>query len=127
MKILFDAQNNPIPQAVISASVQNFGNGYRQTVQEVISRSHAGLSQIIFTLNVAQLMHNFKMTRGGPFKGVDYEITATGQPQIQDPKGQIAACWGAIGNDVILLRNIISQQGAQNRASKVDPFVKTVF
>lgn len=115
MKILFDAQNTPIPQADISTCVQNFGNGYRQTVQEVIFRTHAGLSQNIFTVNVAQLMHNFKMTRGGPFKEVDYAITATGQPQIQDPRGQIAACWSAIGNDVILLRNFISQQGVQNR------------
>ena len=73
MDILFDAKGRPISPKKIETCVKEFGQGYRRTVQDIISRSKPGITRDIFSHNVAQLMPNFKMTRRGCFNGVKYE------------------------------------------------------
>lgn len=110
MKILFDQLGNPLSPIDITNDVACFGVSYTTTVQDVIRRSQNGLTQDIFFKNVAQLMANFKMTRNGLFKGVKY-LHGT----VQDPNGQIAACWSIVGSDTTHLRNYLSQQNVNHR------------
>jgi len=115
MNILFYAKGNPIPRKHIETCVEEFGHGYRKTVQDIISRSQPGLTRDIFFQNVAQLMPNFKMTRRGCFNGVKYE-----QRHVQDPNGQIAACWAACGQAVLQIRTFLAQQNINRRRILVD-------
>jgi len=115
MNILFDAKSSPIPPEQIETCVGEFGQGYRRTVQDIISRSKPGLTRDIFSRNVAQLMPNFKMTRRGRFHGVKYE-----QGRVQDPKGQITTCWSACGQNVQQIRNSLGQQNINRRRILVD-------
>lgn len=110
MKILFDQSGNPLSPAAIKNDVDFFGVSYTATVHDTIRRSQSGLTKDIFFKNVAQLMANFKMTRGGLFKGAKYL-----SGKVQDPNGQIAACWSIVGRDTILLRNYLSQQNVSHR------------
>lgn len=115
MYILFDVKGNPILSRNIATCVREFAQGYRRTVQDIIARSQLGISRDIFSHNVAQLMPNFKMTRRGCFHGVKYE-----QGLVQDPKGQIAACWSACGQDVQQIRAFLAQQSVSRRRMIVD-------
>ena len=110
MKILFDKSGHAHPLTMIKKDFDGFSIGYRRTVQDVISRSQTGLTKDIFFKNVAQLMANFKMTRSGLFKGVKY-INGT----VQDPNGQIAACWSIVGHDTLRLRRYLAQQHVSHR------------
>ncbi len=105
MKILFDQSGKPISQGRITESLNNFPTSYAKTVQDIINRSQNGITRNIFFENVAQLMPNFLMTRKGPFHGIKYK-----QGIVQDPRGKISDCWSAIGNNVLGLRNVLSQQ-----------------
>ena len=104
VKILFDRNGNPMSPESIRQSIINFGHSYNETVWEIIKNSHIELNRKIFFENVATLMPNFKMTRQGPFKGIDYSGGI-----VQDPNGQIAACWVRVGNKTIKLRNFLDQ------------------
>lgn len=115
MNILFDAKGNPIPRQHIETCVREFRQGYRRTVQDIIARSRPGITRDIFFHNVAQLMPNFKMTRRGCFNGVKYE-----QGLVQDPKGQIASCWSACGQDAQKIRAFLAQQNISRRRIIVD-------
>ncbi|HUT44098.1 MAG TPA: hypothetical protein VMW95_07155 [Desulfobacterales bacterium] len=110
MKILFDQFGNPLSPETIKNDVDRFSVSYTATVHDIIKRSQNGLAQDIFFKNVAQLMANFKMTRSGLFKGVKY-LRGT----VQDPNGQIAACWSIVGSDTVQLRNYLSQQNVSHR------------
>lgn len=105
MKILFDQSGNPFSHIEIKNTVDNFGASYTATMCNIIRRSQRGLTQNIFSENVAQLMANFKMTRKGLFHGIKYLNGA-----VQDPHGQISACWSLIGSDAINLKNHLLQQ-----------------
>ena len=102
MKILVTKKGNPIKSEYIRKSITNFGNNYNKTVWEIIKNSKNGINQQIFFENVAKLMPKFKMTRSGPFKGVTFS-----DGRIEDPNGQVAACWARIGDDVVKLRNFL--------------------
>lgn len=104
MKILFNKQGTPIKANRIKENVATFGQSYNATVLEIIKNSEDGISPKVFYENVAKLMPNFKMTRQGPFKGVDFSGGI-----VQDPNGQIAACWAGVGNKTIKLRNFLDQ------------------
>ncbi|MBW2035337.1 MAG: hypothetical protein JRI94_17470 [Deltaproteobacteria bacterium] len=105
MKILFNKKGNPIKPGLISNAISNFGNSYNETVREVINNSRPCMNRKIFFENVAKLMPNFKMTRQGPFKGVNFSGGV-----VQDPKGQIADCWQGIGDIAVELRNVLDRQ-----------------
>ena len=111
MKILFKENGKPIDSRVITTCISHFGNSYNETVREIIVNSHKGVDREIFRQNVARLMPNFKMTRQGPFKGVSYSSGL-----VKDPKGQIAACWQAIGNSAVKLRHFLDEERAESRA-----------
>ena len=110
MQILFDQYGNPLPPAAIKKAVNCFGASYTATIHDIIRRSAGGITKDIFYKSVAQLMANFKMTRNGLFKGVKCL-----NGKVQDPNGQIAACWTIVGNDSILLRNFLLQQKVSHR------------
>ena len=99
--------NRNLRKGIWSGLSQN-GAGYHNKIT-------TGVSRDIFSHNVAQLMPNFKMTRGDVFKGVKYH-----QGHVQDPKGQIAACWSACGQDVQQIRAFLAQQNISRRRILVD-------
>ena len=105
VKILIDRNGNPMSPESIKRSIINFGHSYNETVRGVISNSRTSVNREIFFENVAKLMPNFSMTRQGPFKGVNY---AGGR--VQDPNGQIGACWEGVGNKAVQLRNSLDRQ-----------------
>lgn len=110
MQILFDPSGNPFSSAAIKNAVDCFGASYTATIHDIIRRSTSGITKDIFYKSVAQLMANFKMTRNGLFKGVRC-LSGT----VQDPNGQIAACWSLIGRDAVNLKNYLLQQNVSNR------------
>jgi hypothetical protein len=87
----------------IRHSIIDFGHSYNETVWEIIKKSHIKINRKIFFENVATLMPNFKMTRAGPFKGINCSGGI-----VHDPNGQIASCWERIGNEVIQLRDFLN-------------------
>lgn len=110
MQILFNKKGTAKKPAVISSAISNFGNSYKETVREIIVSSGNGLDRKIFFQNVSKLMPNFKMTRQGPFKGISYT-----DGKANDPKGQIAACWGSIGDNAAKLRDLLGEERAESR------------
>jgi hypothetical protein len=110
LKILFKENGKPIESRVITKCIGDFGNSYNETVREIIVKSGKGVDREIFHQNVARLMPNFKMTRQGPFKGVSYSSGV-----VKDPKGQIAACWEAIGDSALKLRHFLDEERAESR------------
>lgn len=110
MKILFDQSGNPISYGEIRNTISDFGTSYSATICNIIGRSQHGLTQNIFSENVAQLMANFKMTRKGLFHDIRY-LNGT----VHDPHGQISSCWSLIGVDAVNLKNYLLQQNVSNR------------
>jgi len=111
MQILFNGRGKPIKADDVKKSISVFGYGYNVTVQFVIDNSETLLDKRIFFENVARLMPNFKMTRGGPFRGVTYS-----EGRVQDPKGQISSCWKGIGIDLLQVRKVIDAHHRKNRS-----------
>ena len=111
MRILFNGQGKPIKAGDVKKSIGAFGYGYNVTVQFVIDNSEDGLDKRIFFENVARLMPNFKMTRGGPFRGVTYS-----GGRVQDPNGQINSCWKGVGDGLVQVRKIIDAHHRKNRS-----------
>ena len=110
MKILFDKSGRPFSQKEIKNELDKFSRSYKATMNNITQRIQQGLTQKIFSENVSQLMANFKMTRKGLFHGIKY-LNGT----VQDPNGQISACWSLIGSDAINLKNYLLQQNVSNR------------
>jgi len=110
MKILFDQSGNPFSHIEIKNTIDDFSASYTATIYHITRRSQHALTQPIFFENVSQLMTNFKMTRKGLFHGIRYLNGV-----VQDPNGQIAACWSLIGADAINLKNYLLQQNVSNR------------
>ena len=111
VKILFDRNGNPMSPESIRRSIINFGHSYNETVRGVINNSRTSVNREIFFENVAKLMPNFKMTRQGPFKGINYS-----GGNVKDPKGQIAACWEGIDDNAVKLRDFLNQENPESRA-----------
>lgn len=109
MKILFDKSGRPLSQKKIKSELDKFGKSYKATMNNITQRIQQGLTQKIFSENVSQLMANFKMTRKGLFHGIKYLNGA-----VQDPNGQVSACWSLIGSDAINLKNYLLQQNVSN-------------
>ncbi len=110
MHILFNKMGYPIKPNVIREAIRRFGYGYNETVRKVIVNSSNGVNRHIFRKNVAILMPNFKMTRGGPFKGIQYV-----DGKVIDPNKQITACWREIGESAIGLSDFLRENGAESR------------
>ena len=110
MKILFNKRGHHRTAEEIRDCVAAFGRGYNRIVCEVIESSRDGLNKDVFRRNVAILMPNFLMTRGGPFKGVNLIHGI-----VKDPEGQIAACWDVIGERTIRLREFVDEQRRGSR------------
>lgn len=110
MKILFKEQGIPRKSGYVKRRIAAFGRSYDITVREIINTSTGGINRKVFFQNLAKLMPNFRMTRSGPFRGVEYSGDG-----VKDPNGQIAACWNSVGNDVIQLRNYLDRERKGSR------------
>ena len=109
--VLFEKSGRPYDQELIRKSILSFGGSYNLTVSEIIKNTESELNKRVFCENITKLMPNFKMTRRGPFKGVEF---SNGQPR--DPKNIIQKCWAEIGNDVVELRDYLNlKNGKKNR------------
>lgn len=105
MKILYNSHGNPHSVQYIKKCVTEFGKSYSKTVQEIIRNTADGVNKRIFCKNVARLMANFKMTRGGPFKGVKY-FDGT----MKDPNGIVTSCWETAHQDLIQIRSFLDEK-----------------
>jgi len=114
MKILFNKGGKAKRAKDIKKSIAAFAESYKRTVQQIIDNSSNGLTSSIFKENVAILMPNFGMTRNGPFRGIKYSDS-----RIEDPKGQIAACWKKIGKEAIQIRDLIDDRNRSLRARAI--------
>lgn len=101
MKILFDANNQPLSVNHIRKEIRDFPISYRKTVKKILDNSQNAINQRVFHENIARLLPNFGMTR----KGVFYGISIDNNGVITDPYGVITLCWQAIGRDIIAIRN----------------------
>lgn len=113
---MFKRHGIPYKSGHIRKSIAAFGESYDAIVREVINNSKSCLDRRVFFENVAKLMPNFRMTRSGPFKGVEYSAG-----NVQDPNGQIVSCWNAVGNDVVQLRNYLDRK---RRGGRVRVLIK---
>ena len=111
MHILFNKKRNPIKPNEIRLAINKFGNSYNETVREIIVNSRNGLDHNVFSQNVAILMPNFKMTRSGPFKGIQYI-----DGKILDPKSQISVCWKGVGDNAVKLRKYLDRNLTGSRS-----------
>ena len=110
MNILFDNNGKPhIPQH-IKKCVAEFGESYKNNVYEVIRDTEDGINEKIFYKNVSKLMANFKMTRGGPFKGVKYY-----NGSLIDPNGIVVSCWKIANEQIIQIRNYLDDKNRGKR------------
>ncbi|MDZ7697770.1 MAG: hypothetical protein U5R49_12895 [Deltaproteobacteria bacterium] len=110
MHILFNKKGYPIKPKKIRKAVSEFGYGYNETVRKVIVNSSNGVNRHIFRKNVAILRPNFKMTRQGPFKGIQYV-----DGKVIDPNKQITACWREIGEKTIELSHFLKENDGESR------------
>jgi len=110
VKILFNKKDNPRTVKQIKKCVAGFGGEYNTIVCKVIESSKDGVNKDVFRQNVAILMPNFLMTRAGPFKdvGLIHGI-------VNDPKGQIAACWDVAGEGALRLREFVDNERRDSR------------
>jgi hypothetical protein len=111
MEILFDKSGIPHKPDHIKRIVQSFPNSYGTTVHKVIENTLSHIDRSIFFENVSRLLSNFKMTRGGPLKGIKY----LNDGNTLDPQNIIAKCWGKIGDDLINLKRMIKLQNITKR------------
>jgi len=98
--ILFSLEGNALSPEKINQEIVDFGDSYNNTVQATIKDSRElKLNQEVFIRSAARILSNFKMTRGGTFKGL--EITEDG-----DNKGKevLLNCWKAIGDNLIEIK-----------------------
>jgi len=104
-KILFNAAGEAYRPDEISRRIDDFA--YNDAVHEVICDSRELDRQgEVFVRCTARILSNFKMTRGGPFKGVGVNANGT-----VNRKEILLACWEHIGGGVVEIRSAISRSG----------------
>ena len=103
--VLFDEAGQAIASDEIRSKIDDFG--YNDAVHRVI-RNSADLDRNgeMFIRCTARILSNFRMTRSGPFRGV--EIKTDGSV---NRKEILLACWQRIGGDLIEIRNAIARSG----------------
>ena len=110
MKVLHNIHGTPHGIQHIKQCVAKFGESYKNTVQKVIQNSADGVNERVFFENISKLMANFKMTRSGPFKGVQYS-----DGSFKDPNGILASCWEIANQNIIQIRKFIDEKNKGKR------------
>lgn len=101
--ILFNIEGDALSPETIKQEIVDFGDSYNNTVQVTIKDSRdLVLDQEVFLRCTARILSNFKMTRGGRFKGL--EITEDG---IVNDKELLLMCWNAIGEQLIEIKQFL--------------------
>lgn len=108
--VLHNTYGNPYGIKHIKNCVAKFGESYKNTVQEVIRNTSNGVNKRVFFENVSKLMANFKMTRSGPFKGVQYS-----DGNLKDPNRIVASCWEIANQNIIQIRKFIDEKNKGER------------
>jgi len=103
--VLFNEAGQARAPDEISTKIDAFG--YKDAVHEIICNSNElDEGGEVFTKCTGRILSNFKMTRGGPFKGV--RLNENGSVKRKEI---LLACWERIGGGVIEVRNAISRSG----------------
>lgn len=110
--ILFYEDGESMDRRCIRRFVQAFPTSYREVVEKIIERSEK-LDKKVFSLNVADLMSSFKMTRRGAFHGVKVDE----KDIVSDPNDVIKLCWNQVEEEILKLKGYINKRacGARNR------------
>jgi len=110
-KILFN-DNEPILPEEISNCIEKFGDSYTKAVTKIIRKTDSlNLNIDIFVKNSASLLNSFKMARSGPFKGIGIY-----NEEVIGPVHKLHACWDAINEDLLFLRNFLNEQNPNPRS-----------
>ncbi|OGD44156.1 hypothetical protein A3K79_00705 [Candidatus Bathyarchaeota archaeon RBG_13_46_16b] len=112
-KVLFDEKRKPIDVARIKCLVTDFSESYDKVVKQIINDS-ATLNRETFGFNVATLLPSFGMTRRGVFHGLKIE-----KGIIKDPKRVLDACWIQAGEELLDLKNRLSQHTSHRRSRAI--------
>lgn len=103
--VLFDGAGQAIAPHAVRKEVHSFG--YNAAVQRIVSDSiDLGRDGEVFVRCTARILSNFKMTRSGPFRGV--EMKADGSVHGRQI---LEACWQLIGSDLVEIRSAIATSG----------------
>lgn len=104
--ILFNIDGYPIMPDEISKKIEDFG--YNDAVYKTICDSeHLDQDGEVFVNCTARILSNFKMTRRGPFKGI--EINKNGN--VINRNEILVSCWKAVGDHILEIRNSIISSG----------------
>lgn len=106
-RILFEQDGKAYtPQKIIN-EIDSFQESYINTTYEIIHHSNnLGRNGKVFVYCAARILVGFKMTRSGPFKGV--EVTKNGNVT----GGKILTdIWDEIGEDLIRIHNSVCNSG----------------
>ena len=103
--ILFNDPNNAITPNKIKKQIRSFR--YNDAVHKIIQYSkELDRDGEIFIKCTALILSNFKMTRSGPFKGV--QIAENGNVE---EKNILLSCWHESGGHLIEIRNSVLESG----------------
>ena len=102
-EILMDAKGHAISPREINKKINDFGDSYNNTVEEIIKNSEVLDNEgIIFTKCAHRILSNFGMTRNGPFQ--------------KNPNERLWNCWVAVGADLIEIKESVRKSGlSRNR------------
>ncbi len=114
-QILFQ-HDQPISCKNITKAIHAFGSSYTVNVRKIIATTETlSLDKNFFMGNAARLLNNFKMTRQGPFKG----LRVGDDGQLLGPVAKLNACWEAVGNDLIRLKQFLKDLGLSPRSRTI--------
>jgi hypothetical protein len=105
--ILFNAEGDALTPDRIKEKIVDFEDSYSNAVHEIIQNSRVlDRNGEVFVKCTARILSNFRMTRRGPFKGV--EITQNGNV---NGKEILLNCWDRIGNHLLEVNNSVLESG----------------
>jgi len=105
--ILFDAEGHAITPGDISERINEFRDSYKDATGCIIQNSkELDKNGEVFIKCAACILPSFRMTRRGPFKGVQIEINGN-----VEGKEVLLNCWNAIGARLIEINTSVLQSG----------------
>jgi len=100
----------------IERSLRAFPRGYWKVVRKVIERTRYGLDEKTFSLNVAELLRSFKMTRAGAFQGLS--VNHVSKPDDKEARAAVDLCWKSIGTELCKLKRYV-HKNVRGKRSRV--------
>ena len=105
--LLYNIEGRAINSDEIREKIAEFDYGYKIAILEIIKNSEElDKDGEVFVRCAARILSSFGMTRSGPFQGV--KIAENGNV---DGKQILLECWNQIGNDLIKVRESVTNSG----------------